>query len=409
MSIYLRLAWRNVWRQRRRTWIVILGVGLGLALMMWYDGTVAGFEQAIYGNAIQVLGGNIQVHGSGYNAKSGQNPLIPIENDAAILAAAQAQPQVVAAAPRVATTGLASSRKGAFAVSIIGIDPPQEAKISLISQYVRDGRYPASDDKAVVLIGRGLAEVMNVGVGDRITLVGRTASKEVRRHKMTVVGIYDLGLREIEKRSVYIPLAQAQYLYGMEGQVSEIAISLHKMGGERAVMQALAPVLGGNEISSWETSYPEMRAALGNKNTVMNVFSVIILLIAAIGILNLLTMAVYERTREIGVLGALGMKPREISLLFLLEGGMMGLAGLVGGILLGLCINLLLGQIGLDYSQFAGITDYMALISGRIYPTLGLERIVQRGITVVVIALIAAYYPARQAGQRQPAEALHAV
>lgn len=407
--MYLRLAWRNTWRHRRRTLIVMLGIGLGLALMMWYDGTVAGFEQAIYGNAIQVLGGNIQVHGNGYNAKSGQNPLIPIENDSAILAAAQAQPQVVAAARRVVTAGLASSRKGAFAVSIVGIDPQQEAKISLISQYVRDGRYPAEDDKAVVLIGRGLAEVMNVNVGDRITLVGRAASKEVRRHKMTVIGIYDLGLREIEKRSVYIPLAQAQYLYGMEGQVSEIAVSLRKMGGERAVMQALAPVLGSNEISSWETSYPEMQAALGNKNAVMNVFSVIILLIAAIGILNLLTMAVYERTREIGVLGALGMKPREISLLFLLEGGMMGLAGLAGGILLGLFINLLLGQVGLDYSQFSGMTDYMALINGRIYPTLGLERIFQRGITVVVIALLAAYYPARQAGQRQPAEALHYV
>ncbi|RPJ50085.1 MAG: FtsX-like permease family protein, partial [Chloroflexi bacterium] len=131
--------------------------------------------------------------------------------------------------------------------------------------------------------------------------------------------------------------------------------------------------------------------------------------IAGIGILNLLLMAVYERTREIGLLGALGLKPRQISALFLLEGGMMGLVGLAFGIALGLGSNFILGQVGLDYTAFSSATSYMALINERVYPSLGTEKLLQRGLTVIVISLLAAYIPAREAAQSEPAEALHFV
>jgi ABC-type lipoprotein release transport system permease subunit len=132
-------------------------------------------------------------------------------------------------------------------------------------------------------------------------------------------------------------------------------------------------------------------------------------MIAGIGILNLLLMAVYERTREIGILGALGLKPRQISLLFVLEGAMMGLVGVAFGVALGLVFNGILGQVGFDYSQFSSVTEYTALISGRVYPTLGTEKLVQRGLTALIIAILASFYPAREAAQKEPAEALHFV
>jgi putative ABC transport system permease protein len=141
----------------------------------------------------------------------------------------------------------------------------------------------------------------------------------------------------------------------------------------------------------------------------MNIFSVIILLIAGIGILNLLLMAVYERTREIGLLGAMGLKPRQISLLFILEGTMMGLVGVAAGIVLGLLLNGLLRRVGLDFSAMGSATEYMALISGRIYPTWGLEKLLSRALTVAIIAALAALIPAREAARREPAEALHHV
>jgi ABC-type lipoprotein release transport system permease subunit len=111
MRLFLMLAWRNLWRHRVRTLIVVAAMALGLAMMMFYDGLVAGFQQAIYGNAIKILGGNIQVHASGYSSQADENPLLPLANDQSIVSAALALPQVQAASRRINTGGLISSRE----------------------------------------------------------------------------------------------------------------------------------------------------------------------------------------------------------------------------------------------------------------------------------------------------------
>ncbi len=410
MKLYLRLAWRNVWRHRRRTLIIVLAMALGLALMMFYDGLVAGFNQAIYGNAIKILGGNIQVHAAGYRTAADQDPLLPLANGDAVVKAALTDPQVLAATKRINTGGLISSREGAFAVNITGIQPEQELPVNLAAQHVIAGRYLTADDADVVFIGKGLADALDVTVGDRITLVGRSTHEQMRQRTMTVVGIYDLGMPDIEKRTVYISLNEAQTLYSMTMHSStEVAIVLKQLGQEPAVIASLRPALPGYEIDSWETNFPELQSAIGTKTGVMNIFSVVILMIAGIGILNLLLMAVYERTREIGLLGALGLRPRQISLLFILEGTMIGLVGVAVGIVFGLIINGILRQVGLDYSAFSSVTSYMALAGGRIYPEWGIDKLVGRGLTVAVISALAAVIPAREAAQREPAEALHYV
>lgn len=409
MSLYVRIAWRNLWRHRRRTFIVVLAMGLGLALMMFYDGLIAGFDQAIYGGALKILGGNLQVHAAGYSAASDQTPLLPLENDQNVVSAAQAQPQVLAATRRINTGGLASSREGAFAVNIIGIEPEKEASINLAAQYVIDGRYLTADDADVIFIGKGLADAMDIQVGDRITMIGRAAHEQMRQRTMTVAGVYDLGMPDIEKRTIYISLAEAQDLFDLNGKSTEVSITLQQLGQEPTVLAALEPVLPGYEVTSYETNFPELKAALATKGQVFNIFSVVILLIAGIGVLNLLLMAVYERTREIGVLGALGLRPRQISILFILEGMLMGLVGVAAGILLGLLINGLLKQVGMDFTAFANVTSYMALVEGRVYPTWGVDKLLWRSLTVAIIATLAAYIPAREAARREPADALHKV
>jgi ABC-type lipoprotein release transport system permease subunit len=406
----LRLAWRNVWRQRRRTLIVVLAIGLGMALMMMYDGLIAGFEQAIYGNAVNVLGGNIQIHPQGYRDQAGgQSALTPLTNGEAIVAAAAAQPHVVTASRRIQTSGLVSSREGAFGVNIVGIEPERERPASLIAKNVKDGRDLNAGDRDAILIGRGLADATGVGVGDRITLAGRTAHDQMRQRTMTVIGIFDVGMPDIEKRTLYMSLGEAQELYGLGPASTEVAITLDQIGREQIVMDALRPSLGGAEAETWATQFPELQQAISTKGGVMNVFSVIILLIAGIGIMNLLLMAVHERTREIGLLGALGLKPRQISLLFVLEGAFMGLIGLAFGLALGLILNGVLGRVGIDYSRFSSLTEYTALINGSIYPTLGLEQLPQRALTVLIIAVLASFYPAREAARNEPAKALHHV
>jgi len=409
MTLYLRLAWRNIWRHRRRTVIIVLAMGLSLALMMWYDGLLDGFNQAIAGNAVRVLGGNIQVHSAGYREKVDSNPLLPLTDDSAVVQAALSQPDVIAASRRIQTGGLVSNREGAFSMNIIGIEPGAEASVSLIAEHIVDGRYLDPADEDSILIGQGLAEALSIKVGDRITMVGSDIHKQNRQRTMTVIGIYDVGIPVIEKGNAYISLTEAQNLFGLRGQSTEVQITLKQVGAESAVVAALTPLLPGYEVESWEKNYPELGNAIGRKSIVMDIFSVIIVMIAGIGILNLLLMAVYERTREIGLLGAMGLKPRQIATTFILEGALIGFVGVIAGIVIGLAINLSLGQVGMDYSQFAGITEYMALISGRVYPTLGVNKLFWRAAVVLVIAALSALIPALIAARREPSDALHRV
>jgi len=409
MLLYLRLAWRNIWRHRRRTLIIVVAMGLAMAMMVFYDGLMDGFNQAIYGSAIRVLGGNIQIHAQGYRAKVDSNPLLPLKDASAVMRTAAADPNVIAAVPRITTGGLASNHEGAFPMTIIGIDPQAEAPVSLIAQHIAAGRWLNPDDRDVALIGKGLATAMQVQTGDRITVTGSDIHKQNRQRTMTVIGVYDIGLPDNEKNTLYISLPEAQELYGLPGQATEVDLNLRKIGQENSVVAALAPRLPGYEVESWDKNYPELEVAVTRKDAVMNIFSVVIMVIAGIGILNMLLMAVYERTREIGLLGAIGLKPRQISLLFILEGTMIGAVGVLLGAALGLACNGSLSAVGLDFSSYSGMTNYMALISGRIYPTLAINSLISRGLSVLIISSLAALIPASEAASREPAEALHAV
>ncbi|NCP87469.1 MAG: ABC transporter permease [Anaerolineae bacterium CG_4_9_14_3_um_filter_57_17] len=409
MQLYLRLAWRNIWRHKRRTATILISIVLVLGLMMFYDGLMTGFEQAIYGNAIQVFGGNVQVHAPGYQEKSDTTPLLPLENDSAIAESARALPQVVSASRRINTGGLVSSAEGAFPVGIIAIEPEVEAPVSVIAKNIREGRFLTAADEDVIVIGRGLADALGVTLGERISLAGRAQHEQMRTRSVTIIGIYDLGMADLEKRSVYMAISEAQNLYHLSGQTTEVTIVLQRIGQETEVKNALQAKFPQAEIVSWETSFPELKAAIGAKGGAMDVFSIFILLISGIGIFNLLMMAVYERTREIGMLGAIGLRPRQIGLLFVLEGIMIGVVGVLAGIALGLTINFIVGQVGLDFSQFSNITEYMALINGKVYPSLGLEQLPKRAITVAIVSALASLYPAIEAARREPAEALHYV
>jgi len=409
MTLYLKLAWRNIWRHRRRTLIIAIAMGLSLGFMMFYDGLTAGFNDAIAGNAVRVLGGNIQIHAQGYREKVDSNPLLPLTDDLSVVNAALSQPDVIAATRRIQTGGLISNREGAFPLSIIGIEPEAEAPISLIAENIVDGRFLQSSDEDVILIGKGLADALFLNVGDRVTMVGSDINKQNRQRTMTVIGIYDIGMPSLEKGAVYISLAEAQSLYGLRGQVTEVQVTLKQVGKEAVVISALTPLLPGYEVESWAQTYPELGTAINSKNGVMDIFSIVIVAIAGIGILNLLLMAIYERTREIGLLGAMGLKPSQIASTFLLEGAMIGVVGVIAGIGIGLAINLSLGQVGMDYSQMAGVAEYMALISGRVYPTLGINNLAWRSAVILVIAVLAALIPAIAASRREPSEALHHV
>ena len=409
MSLFLRIAWRNVWRQRRRTLLIAIGMGFTMALLVFYDGMMGGFEQAIYGNAIQLLGGNIQIHAPGYGDKVGRKPLLPLADPDALVKAAESQPEVVAASKRIVTGGLVTNREGAFAVSIIGIETDKEARITPVADNITKGRYLNPDDGDMIVIGQGLATAMGIGVGDRITMVGNSKNEQTRQRTMTVTGIYDVGVPSVEKTTIYLSLKEAQDLFGLDGQITEVIVSLKQIGQEQTVMRVINESVPGYEVETWENSFPDLKKTMDMKTSVMGYTGLFMLCIVAIGILNQLMMAVFERTREIGILGALGLKPRQITMIFLLEGILIGVMGVLIGAVLGTSINLILSIVGMDFSQFANLTEYTALISGKIYTQLVPLKVLKHAFTVAIISALAAIYPAIQASQREPAEALHYV
>jgi ABC-type lipoprotein release transport system permease subunit len=409
MIVYVKMAWRNMWRNWRRTLIATIAIVLGLILLIFMDAAIRGSDQAIFGNAVRLYGGNVQIHAPGFRDKASHLPLLPLDNADIVIEKAREQPHVVTAAKRINTGGMVSSREGAFPVSITAIEPENEAAVSLVAENITQGRFLKGEDENNILIGQELASLLDVTIGDRITLLGRRKDESMRQRTMIVVGIFDLGLGDAEKGLVYINLPVAQTLYNLRDQETEVAITLDQVGQERELIASLQLELPNYEIDSFDTLRPEISQALATKGTFTAALGFIVLLIASIGILNLMLMAVYERTREMGVLAALGMKGRQLMGLFLLEGTFIGVFGAIIGCLLSWLLVQAVAQVGIDLSYSEGMGDMTALMGSRLYPSIPLVNIIYYGIAVVVIAALASLIPAWQASRSQPAEALHHV
>ena len=410
MSQSIKLAWRNMWRNWRRTSIALVAIVLGVILLLMMDGMIKGSDQAIFGNAVRLYGGNLQVHAPGYRDKASRLPMLPLVDPEAVVKAAQAQPQVLAVAERINTAGIIINHGNSVPVEITAIQPDVEAPISLQAESVSQGRFLSSADGDAVFIGKGLADRLQVTVGDNVTLFGRSKNESMRQHTFTVVGILNLNMPDYERSTVFIPLADAQTLYNLRGQVTEASIFLKQIGSEADVMTALQKQLPNYEIDSWQTLKGDLTETLNTKFAFTSFFGIVVIFIASIGILNLMLMAVFERTREMGVLAALGMKGRQVMGLFLLEGSLIGVVGAIVGCGLGYLLIALMGNVGLDLSNMtSGMGDVGVLMSGKLYPVVTAADLVGRGVIVVVIAAIASLYPAWQAARKEPAQALHHV
>jgi ABC-type lipoprotein release transport system permease subunit len=407
MGKYIKMAWRNMWRNWRRTLIASIAIILGMVLLVFMDALIRGSDQAIYSNAVRLYGGNVQVHAPGFRDKSTRLPLLPLDDADIVIAKVNNEPNVVNVSKRISTGGMVSSREGSFPVSITAIQPESEASVSLVAEHISEGRFLANDDGDNILIGQEMANLLNVGVGDRITLVGKRKDESMRQRSMTVVGIFNLGLGDAEKGLVYINLPVAQTLYNLRDQETEVAITLEEIGQEGALISSLEPGLSNYEIDSFYDLRPEIGEVLAQKGAFTQILGFIVLLMASIGILNLMLMAVYERTREMGVLAALGMKGRQLMGLFLLEGMFIGVIGAVLGCIISWLLVTAVAQGGIDYSLAEGTGDITALIGNRIYPSIPIANIVFYGIAVVFIAALASLIPAWQASRNEPAESLH--
>ncbi len=174
MGKYIKMAWRNMWRNWRRTLIATIAIVLGMVLLIFMDAMIRGSDQAIYSNAVRLYGGNVQVHAPGFRDRSTRLPLLPLDDADIVIAKVNNEPNVVNVSKRISTGGMVSSREGSFPVSITAIQPDNEAAVSLVAENISEGRFLANDDGDNILIGQEMANLLDVGVGDRITLGGQT-------------------------------------------------------------------------------------------------------------------------------------------------------------------------------------------------------------------------------------------
>ena len=408
MFKFLKMAWRNVWRNWRRTGIAIIAIVLGLLLLVFMDGLYGGYDEAVFANAVRLYGGNLQVHAPGFRDRAHRMPLLPLEDPDQVVQIAMEHPEVLLASKRIRTSGMINERGEIYPLTITGLQPSVEAPISLIAENIVAGRFLQDDDEDMILIGAGMAKELGVGVGDRITLAGKRKNESIRQRTMTIAGLFSLGLADAEKGLVFISLAEAGSLFNLRNQATEVAISLNTVGIEDQVIGELQPELEGYEVDSWLTLNPEFAQVMDLSVMATAFFGLIVVAMACIGILNLMMMAVFERTREMGVLAALGLKGRQVMGLFLLEGAMIGAVGAALGCTLGwlamLAFNL---SGGYDMSSFTSAGEIYALMGDAFYATIDPVSIVQMGLLLVVMAVLASLIPAWQASRKEPAESLH--
>jgi ABC-type lipoprotein release transport system permease subunit len=409
----IKMAWRNMWRNSRRTLIATIAIILSMILLIFFQALMDGMDQTIYGNTVRLYGGNVLIHAPGYREKATRLPMLPVADVEAVLTAVQSQPNVLAASRRINTGGLISNRDASHAVNITAIEPQIEAPISLAAENITAGRFLLPEDGDNIVIGRALADHLNVSVGDRVSLLGRRRDESMRGRSMTVVGVFDLGLGEAEKSLVFMNLPAAQTLYNLRGEVTEVAVILQKLGQENALIDEIAPSFPNHEVDSIYTLRPEFANALNFDRVIGLMLGGILLLMAGIGILNLMLMAVFERTREMGVLAALGMKGRQLMALFVLEGAFIGLLGGVIGCVTGGLLIFWLGRTGIDFSTwYTDLGDFgelYALMGTVLYPAISTSTIIIYGLAAVFIGALAALIPARRASRNEPAESLHYV
>jgi ABC-type lipoprotein release transport system permease subunit len=397
-----KMAWRNLGRNRRRTFFSMLALAFGVALLLFMASFIAGEMRGALQSAIKLQSGHLQVRAATYNEdKTSLKWEDLLENPDALAAQIATRPEVQAATPRLYATGIVAAGDTSTGVRVIGIDPASVASAPFRDGMV-SGDYLTADDRGGLLMGRTLADKLKLAPGDTINLLVNTSNGDVDQQSFAIRGIYSTGTPGYDESTIFLPLAKAQAIARAENHASVIFILLK----DQDQTDALAAALQGPAYQV--KTYIELNALLSEfeqyANSYMYLFYLIVLGITATVIINTLIMSVFERTREIGILAAMGMRGGRIMTMFFAESSLLAVGGIVMGVALGSLLSAYVQQYGFFIGDF-GITGI--LIGERIYTYLTLNDIVTLTIMAFVITLLAALYPAWLAAKMEPVEALH--
>jgi ABC-type lipoprotein release transport system permease subunit len=396
-----KMAFRDLGRNKRRTVFSSLALGLGLACLLLMSAVLQGEMRDSMNLTIKLESGHLQVRDKSYEADQTSLKWEDlIENPAEVALKIAALEPVVYATPKLFASGIVTSGDEYTGVRVIGIDSTSEA-YAMFKEGMVSGEFPAADDREGLVIGKRLADNLNLDTGDVLNLMVNTSNGDVVEQPFTVRGIFAIQTPAYDDGVVFLPLAKAQAITQAENRASAIFVLLH----EREQTESVAAALTTDtlKIVTWREANQLFVMLEEYSNSYLMILYVIVLAITVTVIVNTLVMAVFERTREIGILASMGMKSGRIMAMFFAESSLLAVGGIIIGLIIGGLMVYYFATVGL-YIGDMEITG--TLFRDRIYayPTIGDS--VRLSFTALVVTLLAALYPAWLAAHMEPVDAL---
>ncbi|MCP4007898.1 MAG: ABC transporter permease [Proteobacteria bacterium] len=407
-NITLRLAWRNLWRHKRRTWITISAMIFSNLLLVFMISLQFGSYRMMIDNTLKSYTGHMQVQREGYN----DDPKIRNSFEAIIPLAESLRKEL--ATDRVGARGIAfamtSSEQRSYGLQIVGVEPDFEPGVSTLPGLINKGRYFNDINAEEIIIGSILARNLRVDIGDELTLLGSGRDGSFAAGVVIVTGIFNSGNADIDRSMAQLPLAYFQSLFGMQDQGHSIAINAQDLSLAPELQNRVSNIINHKKelvVLGWSTLQPGLQQAIqADLASAWFMYAVLIVLVA-FSVLNTQLMSVLERTREFGVMLALGFKPSRLGRLVVTETFIMSSLGLTIGAALGTALAYYMSVVGFSYPGMEEMAGRFNL-PDRMYPSLSFLSIFLGPGIVFICSLLASAYPALRLFFLQPVSAMRA-
>lgn len=397
MSLYTKLAWRNIFRNKRRTYITGTAIAIGLAALIFLDALYIGMADNMIASATASFTGEGQIHARDFLETQDANKTVGgLDRVTAELAG---DSRVKHFTERTLCQGMITSTANVNPVLLVGVRPQSEKDLSQVDDVITQGTFFGGEDPQNIIIGSRLAELLEVGLGDRVVVtVSQAGSGELSQDLFRVSGIYHFNIQDLDGGLAFVRIEKAQALLGLDHRANEIALTFKdpRVSQNESDPFWTAYSTDGNEALGWTKLFPALKSIYDLTQIGTLIVGIILFAVVALGIINTLFMSIYERMFEFGVMRAVGTRPWGIRKLVVQEAGALALLSIGLGVALGLALTLIVSRTGINYKgvEFAGVT-----IRNLIYPVLTLRQYILYPLSVLVFTLFVGLYPAAYAAR----------
>ncbi len=402
--ILVKLAWRNIFRNKRRTLIASIAIGIGLTALIFVDAFMIGMAETMIRTATASFLGDAQIHREGF--RDTQEVSLTIQALDKVTENLAKEDIVEHWTQRTLAFGMITSPASVSAINLVGVHPPTEKFLSLIDNAITEGAYFEGDNSRDIVIGAKLAEILEIGLGDRVVVtVAQAESGDLSQEMFRVSGIYRFVGEEMNSGMAFVRIEKAQEMLAIGNRVHEIALKFTSIAYTQDSTLPFWDTYSqhGNEALSWTELMSQLTVVLEMTKYSKYIMGVILFGVVIFGIINTLFMSLYERMFEFGVLRAVGTRPFGMARIILFEAGALAIVSIGLGSVLGFLVTALLAHTGIDYT---GIEMMGVTMQEFIYPVLEVQQFIIYPISVFVFTIIAGLYPARHVAKMAPVDAM---